>query len=543
MQEWIARLFSGQINKAVSAELAKRGDPKPATTEIPPGLVYSQMFLGGAKKKYGSAIDFETLRAFSVVYDVARACINYRKRQIDNLEWAIVPVNEKADQDKFKRQIEIATAFFKKPSNGETFKTWLDKLMEDILVLDAGVLWKDKTFGGTLTELVPVDGATIRLKINEDGTLPEPPEGAYQQIIYGEIKGEYTIEEMYYKMMNPRNNTPYGLSPIETLIISIESAMRSQIFNSSMLSEGNIPEGFYTLPDTWTPEQIKEFQIWFDSMMAGNAATTTRIKFMPGGKGVGYIPTKKPEDMRMLEFEKWLLLKTCAVFDVQPESVGFIENVTSTTATGQREFGNERGLVPTANFLKELFTEVVQKDLNLPQLKFEWKGLQSVDDDFELERARVMVQTGAMTINEMRVAQGMDPYTEDVANKPLVFTAGGPVLLEMAEEEPETEPVNDSQEVDDNENDELEEMDKWEKKALKFFKQGKSTPDFETEYIDAAARSLISARLHVAKSKEEIKSAFKPFRDEVNERLLIKQAMSVKDKISKFKRSKYEKTR
>lgn len=540
------------------ADLKKAADPRPNVTEVPAAMQIGYNYTGGSRRKYNSLVDFDTLRTFSVMYDVARACINHRKRQIANLEWSIVPKDQKADAKKYAKQIEMLTNFFEEPARGQDFKIWIDKIMEDLLVLDAAVLWKDKTYGNKLLELLPIDGSTIRIRLEPDGTIPAAPEIAYEQVIYGEVKGSYTDEEMIYKIINPRNNTPYGLGPLECLIIGVDAALRSQMYNASMLSEGSVPEGFYGLPEQWKPDQIKDFQIWFDSLMAGNFQQTSRIKFMPGGKGVGYTPTKKAEDMRYLEFEKWLLVKCCALYDVQPQDIGFIENVTVNTGDTQKQIGNQRGLVPTANFIKQMLTQIIKRDFGITDLKFEWKGLTVVDSDFELTRNETMLKNGAMTINEWRVNEGLPPFEDENASKPMVYTAAGPVALEdlSIEDEPldDTENMKPIEEQDgedeptpneekrDEATEELDELTKWESKSINHLKRGKGIPAFSATHIDKSVQNLIQARLSVAKSKEEVKAAFSIFKSDAQERSLVHRAMEVRHDISKFKRDKYEKT-
>lgn len=554
LQDQFKKLMAPVVKDAID-QIQKSDQPK--VTEVPTQMTIGYAYTGGARRKPGSLVDFDSLRTFSTVYDVARVCINHRKRQINNLEWAIVPKDDKEKSEKFKKRIDAITAFFEEPAPATDFKTWLDRILEDILVIDAGVVWKDKTFGGELVSLLPVDGATIRLKVEEDGTTPLPPEIAYQQIITGEVYGEWTIDEMYYKIMNPRTSTPYGLSPLECLIIGVDSALRSQMYNSSLLSEGTTPEGFLALPEAWTPDQIKDYQNWFDTLMAGNFNQNSRIKMIPGGRGVGYTATKKPEDMRMLEFEKWLLMKTCAMFDVQPQDIGFVDNVTTTTQDGQQELGNQRGLVPMANYMKAFFTQIIAKDFGSPDLKFEWKGLQVVDTTFELDRAKMMMEHGGMTINEQRISQGMDPIDDPMADKPIIYTASGPILLETLKNELDADVLpkevvpedgtapsavdNSKDNKDKNEaQNELEEMERWEKKAVNYFKLGKGLPKFKSEFIDKSAMTLIQARLSVAKSRDEIKVAFAPFKEDAQERALISEANAMSEKISGFKRKKYE---
>lgn len=558
-KKFLAPIISDAVKAAAPPKAV--GD-QPAVTEVPPIMQMGYGYMGGARRKYNSTIDFDTLRTFSVVYDVARACINYRKRQMSNLEWHIVPKDDKADADKFKKQIDAITNFFEEPAPQTDFKTFNDRIVEDLMVIDGAVLWKGKTYGGNLVELLPVDSTTIRMRIAPDGQLPDPPELAFDQVLFGEVKNQYTTDEMIYKMMNPRNNTPYGLSPLECLVIGVDSALRSQLYNASMLSEGSVPEGFFGVPSDWTPEQIKDYQIWFDTLLSGNLAGTSRIKFMPGGKGVGYMPTKKPEDMRFIEFEKWLLIKCCALFDVPPSAIGFIEGMPQNPGESQQQLGNERGLVPMANFLKQMYTQIIKKDFNAPDLKFEWQGLQVVDDDFELARSTMMLEHGGMTINEMRVAQGMDPLDDPIADKAMIYGRTGISPLDVLEAESERaledaknpkdpapadgpipgEPTGD-QNADPNADSqklELEEMEQWESKCIKYVKAGRGIPRFVPLRIDKAAFTLLASRLSIAKSKEEVRAAFKPFKEDLQEKTLIKEALGVSDRISKFKREKYE---
>lgn len=542
IQDTIQKALKPVIEKAISDTVVAKSEElskAAASTEAPSGSWVGYPFSGTSRRKEGYSLDFDTLRTFSVTYDVARACINHRKRQINNLEWAILPKDDKANPDKFRRNIDKLTLFFEEPFHNTDFKTFIDKIIEDLLVFDGAVLWKDKTYGDELLGLLNVDASTIKIKVAMDGLLPEPPEMAYQQIIRGEVVGQYTTEELIYKIMNPRTNTPYGLSPLESLIIGVDTALRSQMANNNMISEGTVPEGFFGLPGEWTPDQVKDFQVWFDSMLAGGRMNS-RIKFMPGGKGVGYMPTKKPEDMRFMELEKFLLVKTCAMFDVQPQDIGFTENVNLNSGENQKQISNEKGLIPMANFLKMMFNHIIAKDFGITDLKFEWKGLQAIDDTFELERNKAMLQNGALTIDEWRQAQGLEPFNLETTKTPFILAAGGPVYL--GEEIP-TEPDNTGQSsTPDDTQEQIEEMVKWETKCINWLKLNKGIPDFKPNKLDKVAVSLITAKLVVAKNKEDIKKVFKPFKDMLKEELLVKNAIKVNNDIAKFNREKYEHT-
>jgi len=456
------------------------------------------------KRKFKGAVDFKTLRQLSERYDVARACINRRKRQVQKTDWHIIPSDPKTKPESVKKKIDEVTTFFQNPCGvNSRFRRFVDRIVEDLLVLDAVAIWKEVSRGGKLLKLVNVDAATIRLKINEDGSTPEPPEPAYEQVINGEVVARFTTDELIYDMMNPRTNTPYGLSPIESLILGIDAALRSQLYNLSMLTEGNVPEGFFSLPETWSPEQIREFQTWFDAQLAGNPKFQQRIKFMPGGKGVGLIQTKKPEDMKYMEYELFLLKKTCALFDVQPQEIGFTMDVNKATGEVQQEIQLRTGLEPLLNVLKEIFDNVIANDIGLPELEWEWVGLDRKDELRDAEKTKLLAPLGFIGGDEWRQQNDLEP----IGLKPYIMTKDGPVFVEdltsgkfqqQKKKEKEEKTANDS----------LTELNQWKRKVLNDFRKGRKFRKFEAKFIDDDVKKLIEAQLKFVKSRSDIGKVF-----------------------------------
>lgn len=485
------------------------------------------------KAKYKAIVDFGTLRSLSEQYDVARACINKRKRQVNKVEWNIVARDEK-DKEKYKVQIEEVTKFFRSPGGRHTlFREFVDKMVEDILVLDAGCIWKDKTVGGKLIKLVNVDGATIRLKINEDGSTPEPPKMAFEQFIGGEVVAKFTADDMIYMMMNSRSNTAYGLAPLESLILGVDAALRSQLYNLNMLTEGNIPEGFFSLPEKWTPQQIKDYQVWWDALISGNPSQQQRIKFTPGGKGVGYKPTKKPSEMRFLEYEEWLLKKCCALFDVPPQEIGFTMDVNKSTGKEQTEIGLRTGLEPMLNLLTEMFGIIIAEDLGLPQLRFNWRGLDNKDEVRDAEKTKMLLPLGLIGGDEWRAQNDLHP----IGLEPYVMTPQGPVFVkdlitESERKAKETKEGKKPEEPEKKEKGVVVELKQWRNKALKDIKLGKAFRQFESKYIQEGTRKLIEAQLLFTKSRNEVREIFDPMIANARQDSILDKAVKLKDEIS-----------
>lgn len=360
------------------------------------------------RKKPGSNISFETLRAFSISHEVSRACINLRKRQITGLDWDIVTADAD-DTGDYKKQVEQLKVFFKGiGGRGIGYRRFIDKYIEDLMVLDAVSLEKQRIRNGGLYNLVPIDAATIRLRVDESGATPEPPETAYVQVIRGEVTAEFTDDEMIYEMMNPRNDTPYGLAPLESLMIIVSSSLKAGMYNLGYLTDGNVPEGLFTLPDTWQPNQIKEFQEYFDALMAGDETVTSRLKFMPEGT---YTQTKKRDDMAFEQFNDWLMKVTCALFEVTPIEIGFNPK-TGLGGVGyneqQGEVAENKGILPMAHLLMDMFTRVIQEDFGLAHLKFDFPDLQQKDEKAAAEVNEILIRSGQRTVNELRTDDGLD---------------------------------------------------------------------------------------------------------------------------------------
>jgi len=381
---------------------------------------------GRSKPGSGNGIDFATLRRFSVQYDVARAAINRRKRQLNALEWDIV--NDDADDQTDNSAIikQVKKDFKSIGGYRVRFREFIDTLVDDLLTLDAMVLYKRPNMGGGLYSLEPVDAATIVLELDDNGGTPLPPDIAYKQIIHGKTVGEFTADEMYYEMMNSRTYTPYGLAPLESLVLGVSAALKSDIYNVHLLTEGNIPEGFFGVPEAWTPDQIKEFQALWDAALSGDTRAMSKLKFVPSGKGAtGYTPAVKPEDMRYKELQEWLMMKTCMLFEIQPNELGFTDTVNKSTGEVQQDIGFNSGLKPLAEFFQEIFTDVIQTDMGYENLKFKYTGLDQTDERAEAEKNEILIRSGQVTVDEVRQDQGKKPLGID---KP--FVLGNPTFID-----------------------------------------------------------------------------------------------------------------
>lgn len=520
------------ILRPLADHLIKRNQESQAKAQVGPAILRGQVDRANSwarGKKPGAGVSFPALRRFSTQYDVARACINRRKRQINQLEWDIVlketDGNKKADAAKVR---EIKSRIRAMGGYGVRFRTLLDLITEDLMVLDAVAMEKIYTNGKEFYGVHVVDGASIKLKVTGSGMRPMPPETAFEQWVGGTKVAEWNAEEMYYEMMNPRSSTPYGLSPIESLVLGISAALKSEIYNVNLLSEGNIPEGFFGVPESWSPDDIKQYQQTFDAIMAGNTRETSKIQFMPDGK---YTPTKKPEDMRYKELQDWLMRKTCMLFEVQPQELGFVENVNRSNGEVQSDIQTNTGLRPLAGFFEDLFEDIITKDMGYDGYRLSFIGLEQTDEKEDAEVAEIRIRSGFSTVDEERALKGRKALGVD---KPFVTSQPhfiDPESLEEkrqmaeqiqdttqtdtqpAEDDPEEEPTTDTEKSADERHVELiSDLRAFRKYALGRISKGKKiSRPFESSVLPAQDVAELNKRLSTAGDREEVREIFSEY--------------------------------
>ena len=487
-------------------------------------------------RKVMSDISFSSLRRMAQMYPIARACINRRKTQITGLEWEITTKDEIKDEEGYKEQIEAVNAYFKRPMGHKSkMRKFLSFIVDDILTIDAICYEVARLRGGlfdTMRGLIPVDPSTILLRVDDTGAIPMPPEIAYAQSIQGHVVGTFTTEEMLYEVMNPRTFTPYGLAPLESLIIQVESAIRGALYNHNYLKENNIPEGFLTLPEeiASTREQVEEWQGYWDAIMAGDSRMTHRLKILPDGSE--YTPAKKPEDMAFERFELWLLQQTCAVFDVPPQDIGITYQVNKSTGDNQAKISKEKGLLPLASFIKELFDDIIQEIMGYEDLQFIWVNVNPVDHKEEVEIAKIEIEMGAKSVDEYRMEQGLEAiglehyitgstptmvkdmisgevYTRDIQAKADQLKLQSDQKDQKKKEEAKIVP-DESKKAEM----EVEDLKKWRTcvyNDLKFSRPIRT--DFETDNIGTDVYSAVRKGLETVNSRSQAKLLFDEFID------------------------------
>lgn len=425
MANFLNRLIDslGYVQKS---EDSKGTDSGPESFAFDPSLTMYRTASGVSQKglKKPGYVPFDVLRRMSKASEVARLCINTLKHEITQTKWAIVPIDPK-NAIKDDKRIKEVEHFFKFPNQLDTWRTFNDKVLEDLLVLDACAIELNKNRGGGLNAMYYVDGATIRPCFDEHGVLGDP---AYVQVLptsVGEdVKAEFARDELVYFMQNPQadvRNFGYGLSPLEGVILSVSNMINAANYNGLFFQRGTIPQLMMYLGDA-NKDQVEHFKAYWQSQVEGKPWSTT---FFGGKEKPDIIKmSENNRDMQFMEYQNWLLRLIVAAFEMSPQDIGFTMDINKAVGEVQAQLSKSQGFRSILNLLKEIYSiRIINQGFGYDDLMFQYMDLEPEKPMERAQIADIEVKTGLRTRNEYRKEVGLDPLPE--GDKAFVLTGAG----------------------------------------------------------------------------------------------------------------------
>ena len=408
---------------------------------------------------------FKTLRASADQIDILRRCVEVIKSKIIGLEFDIVLGQDAAEKisaesgidhiramaqarQNFNKEIDRVRTFWENPdrANGLTFADWLNISLEEILVIDAWAVWPQRTVGGELYGLQVLDGSTIKPLLDDRGMRPMAPAPAFQQILYGfprseftandddpNADGEFTSDDLAYMVKNRRTTSVYGLSPVERALPLADIYLRRQQWLRAEYTDGVLPELMFETDATWgtNPDLIRAYENILNDDLAGQTEQRKRARLLPAGikplqfDGYG----EKFKDT----LDDFLIASICGHFGVQPTEIGYNPKQGlggSGYENGKAQNAELLGAQPIVNWISKMLTNLSYTYLNMPrELEFKLMMSRRLDDEGSARKAQIEVTSAGKTINERRSELGLPLLDTPQADMPILVSSGGTYLF------------------------------------------------------------------------------------------------------------------
>lgn len=404
-------------------------------------------------------VPFKTLRAAADQIDIIRRCIEAMKNKMVGLDWDIVLTDDATEKvaketglsalraqqvakENFTPEIARLRAFWKHPdpSNGLIFADWLNMALEDVLVLDAWAVWPQKTIGQDLHGLQILDGSTIKPLIDDRGMRPTPPNAAFQQILFGFPRSEFsapdetptadgvfTSDELSYLVRNRRTMSVYGYSPVERALPIADIYLRRQQWLRAEYTDGVLPDLMLKSDANFgnNPDLLRAYENILNDNLGGQTEQRRKATLLPAGldpvqfEGYG----EKFKDT----LDKWLVNSICGHFGVMPSEIGINPESGLGGAgfqDGESTSSEVIGLVPLSRWMGRMLSHLSYVYLGMPrELEFKFMPSGRHDDTAMAQADDIRLKNGSLAINEARAKAGLPLLEAEEADTP-IFLSG-----------------------------------------------------------------------------------------------------------------------
>jgi HK97 family phage portal protein len=337
---------------------------------------------------------------------VARRAINTIKDRIACMKWRVQPKNGRSESEieNAAARVRALTDNLDEPNPQDSFRSLIEQVLEDVIVGGFGAVEVQATGEDARPiTLWPVDGATIRVRADWDGT----PEGVRYVQATGRTGRDAGIElrddELMYVRLNPRSHTPFGLGRLEVAFETVNAFLGANRYAAKLASNSVVQYALW-LQGLAPAQQEKLIRWWQDDI-----------------EGTGRVPIlsleQKPEVLRFgggtdadlrLQWQEFLIRIIADAFDLPAFLLGVESDVNRSTAqeAGMQAFHN--AVVPTARLLAEhISRDVIVKKLGWRDLEFVFTDLDAVDERERAEIDEILLRSGVMTVAEVRKQRGM----------------------------------------------------------------------------------------------------------------------------------------
>ena len=274
---------------------------------------------------------------------------------------------------------------------------------------------------------------------------PQAPDAAFQQILYGfprsefsatdedpKADGEFSSDQLAYLVRNRRSMSVYGYSPVERALPLADIYLRRQQWIRAEYTDGVMPDLMFTTDEDWgtNPDLLRAYENILNDDLAGQTDQRKRARLLP--KGLSPVTNEGYGEKFKDTLDDYLVTSICGHFGVQPSEIGFSPKGGLGGAgfqDGEAQSAEAIGIGPLANWISKMVTNLSYTYLGMPrELEFKLMTSKRLDDEANARKNQIEVTSAGKTINERRSELGLPLLDTPQADMP-IMVAGASVLL------------------------------------------------------------------------------------------------------------------
>ena len=413
------------------------------------------------------------LRGLADSCDIVHRCIEIRISEIVKMDWSFTLSDRavqsimaeqnvshalamKIGREKYADEIQRLEDFWRNPypQHGRGWVEWITEFMWQHLTFDGVPVYARYNLGGEVIGFEIIDAPTIKVLLDNRGSVPTPPNPAFQQILWGFPRGEYQAsadtdgefynapgrnnefvrDQLAYFVRNRRTWSPYGFSAVEEALPAASLYLERQRWMRSEFVDGTMPMTFIeTDSDALIDHKLlADFERTYNDRIVGSNAERHRLKFLPKGMKPTSMPTI--DERYKPEYDEFLIKRIASPFGVSPTQLGIIPRQ-GIGGKGQQDGEADQAETvstrPQISFTEDAINSLCYRFLDMDRnIEFVLSdNAGSEDEERKANAYKTLVGTGIKTINEIRSEIGEPLLDMPEADEPMLITATGPVFL------------------------------------------------------------------------------------------------------------------
>lgn len=323
------------------------------------------------------------------------------------LDWEVNLKSGKQPNERQKREIEIIKNVLRNPNEYDSWRTFIEQLAEDILVVGVGVAEKRK-WDNPDNPLVmyPVDGASIEIYTDWDGN---PKSKRYSQRDRYGNKVDFVQEDLLFIRSSPRTNTPFGLSPLEVAAQDIEYFLAAKSYAGRAASLAS-PNRALDLGEEVTQDQIRQYRIYWNDEVMGKS----QMPIIGGTKGAQSIQLSVTDDNGLfLKWQSFLIIQIANAFGIDPTKFGALVGVTHANADVLDDATDESAIRPLGHTFEAVINNEIFPYMGFGDYSFRFLWTSSFQDRKSLAAIhQVYLQMNTLMLDEVRQEIGKPPLPD-----------------------------------------------------------------------------------------------------------------------------------
>ena len=446
------------------SELTGRAEPRKFQYQVAYNLNLTQQ-----------EVPWSVLRSLAEQCDIISRAITIRTADISKMEWSFtlspdaiqrIMTEEnvshakaaKIGRERFGEKIDELTAFWRNPypQSDKGWNQWISESAWNVLTFDGWCVYPKYNLGGKVIGFDIIDPSTIKILLDDRGDTPRPPAPAYQQILWGFPRGEFTAspdsdvngnyytgvnndvayktDQLSYFIQNRRTYSVYGFSAVEQAIPAATLYLERQRWMIEDFQAGTMPMTFMKTDSTELNHlKLAEFERVFNDKLVGSSEERHKVKVLP--KGFDPIVAPSMSERYKPEYDEFIIKRIASIFGVQPSQLGVIARAGLGGGKGQQE-GEEQSAEtvstrPMENYIVECINSLCRRYLGMDtNLTFNLNyDTSAMNEETQAKAFQVSLSSGTMTLNDVRGELGQPLYDMPEADEPFILTPQGPVFL------------------------------------------------------------------------------------------------------------------